>query len=297
MSKKEATAMLSILSNSFLIIIKLVVGFLTGSISIISEALHSFSDLLASFIAFFSVNRAAQPADADHPFGHGKYEDLSCFFEGLLIYAIAIYIIYESVIKISSHKIQEFEPVWGIVVMFFSVVVNIIVSRKLFAVGKETDSIALIGDAEHLNTDIISSLAVLVGLLAIKVTGYHIIDPVLALIVAVIIIKTATELTLTSAKNLLDSSLPEKDLNVIHEVLRNYVQIVGIKYIGTRKSGSDKIIVITLIVNKDLTIKDGHDLCDLLEQGICSQLPNSLVTIHLEPCEGDCCFCNKPFVK
>lgn len=185
---KTLAAKVSVFSNSSLIILKFAVGIISGSISIISEAIHSCSDLLASVIALFSVNKSEQPADSDHQFGHGKYEDFSGLIEGSLIILAALYIIYEVIQKLLCHSNTISNTNLAIAVMFASVLLNIIVSSYIFVVAKNTDSIALFADAEHLRTDIYSSLAVFLGLVCIKFTGLHVLDPVIAIIVAVIII-------------------------------------------------------------------------------------------------------------
>lgn len=291
--KKQSAAFLSIVSNTFLIITKGIVGFLTGSISIISEAVHSTSDLLASFIAFFSVRISAQPADDSHPYGHGKFEDLSGLFEGLLILGAAIYIIYESTIRLNHCSDYHFETGWGIAVMLISVVVNIFVSSHLFKVGKETDSIAIIADAQHLKTDILTSAGVLIGLVFIKFTGLSVIDPIIAIIVALIITKTAVELCFEASKNLLDGSLPEEKIILIEKLVENYRphDVIEIKHLKTRKAGNQKIIELTLTVHENFTIKEGHDLCDKIENDIKNNIQYAKITIHLEPCDSSCNLC------
>lgn len=182
---KKRAASLSVVSNSTLIVMKLIAGAITGSFSIISEAIHSLSDLLASIIAFFAVKKASMPADKDHDFGHGKYEDFSGLIEGILIIGAAIYIVYESVDKIIMNHHSEISVNAAIYVMFFSVIVNIFVSAHLFKVAKRTGSVAIFADAEHLRTDVYTSVGVMLGLVLIKYTGLHILDPPLCLLPSV----------------------------------------------------------------------------------------------------------------
>ena len=267
---KKLAAKLSVVSNAALIILKLIAGFISGSISIISEAVHSCSDLLASVITLFSVHKSEQPADFDHQFGHGKYEDLSGLIEGILIILAALYILYEVLKKITGTSEPISDSGLGMIVMFISVVANILVSLYLMKVAKNTDSIALYADAEHLNTDIYSSLTVFLGLVCIHYTGIHAIDPILAVIVAVIIIHTGYKICKEAVNNLLDGSLPEKN----------------IKEIKTRKAGKNKEINITLLLEGERTIKYAHDLCDALEKDIEQNLGNTEVTIHVEPIES-----------
>ena len=285
---KQSAAFLSICSNAVLIILKLIVGFIIGSISIISEALHSLSDIAASFIAFISVKKSSEPADKEHPFGHGKFEELSGFFEGLLICGISIFIFYSAVMKFADKNSTEFEPFFGILIMSFSVVLNIFVSRYLFHVGTKTNSIAIIADAEHLKTDVISSLAVLLGLLAIKVTGLVIIDIIFAFIVAIIIMVTGVKLTVTAVKGLLDEALPQGDIDLLNEILNSHKNkdIEEVKFLKTRKAGSEKIIELVITVKRNMTIVVGHEICNTIENEIMTKLEGAKVFIHLEPAEN-----------
>lgn len=293
--QKNKAALLSICSNSLLIITKFIVGLFSGSISIISEAVHSCSDLLASIIAFFSIKKASQPADKEHPYGHGKFEDLSGVIEGMLIVFASFYIVFESLAKIKSGAAHSIDTSWGIAVMLLSVFVNIAVSTHLFKVAKKTDSLALLADAEHLRTDVYSSFGVFLGLLAIKLTGLVIIDAIIAILVAVLIFKTGLELSIVAVNNLLDISLPDEEINLIKELLKKYHSddLVDIQIIKTRKSGKYKIIELTLVVREDITIKNGHILCDKIEKNLEDNIRNTNVFIHLEPCRGVCSNCPK----
>jgi len=283
--EKKIAAALSILSNTSLIILKFIAGFISGSIGIISEAIHSGSDLLASIITFFSVSESAKPADNDHQFGHGKYEDFTSFLEGLLIILAAFYIVYEALKKIMFGLEIEVNANVGVVVMLFSVLANIFVSTYLFKVAKKTGSTALYADGEHLRTDIYSSLAVLIGLILVKVTGYHIFDPLIAIAVAVIIFIAGYKICDESRKSLLDESLSENENLHIKEIIAKYVgnDVISLKNLRTRKAGLKKNIEITLIVEKNMQICTGHKLCDKIEDEIEACLENTDIAIHLEP--------------
>ena len=285
MNKKEKTAVISILSNTFLIISKLLVGIFTNSVSIFSEAVHSFMDLLAAVIAFFSVKKASEPADDDHQYGHGKYEEASGLAEGALIVLAAGFIIHESVVKLLSGQIDYIDSVAGIVVMSLSVIINIFVSRNLFKVAKETDSMALLADAEHLRTDVLTSAGVLLGLVLIKLTGFKILDPIVAILVAILIVKAGIGLCTASMKNLLDSSLPEEDIEIIKGVLAEYSidKIISYGNLKTRKSGAEKLIEFTLIMSGELTLAEAHQICDEIEDDLKTKIMNTFITIHTEP--------------
>lgn len=283
----KLAASLSVISNLILILLKLMAGYISGSISIISEAIHSGSDLLASIIAFYAVHKSDKPADSDHQFGHGKYEDVAGFIEGCLIILASLYIVYEASKKLSGLSEPIDNSILALSVMFFSVIANLFVSSYLFKVAKASDSIAIYSDAQHLKTDVYSSLAVFIGLLIINFTNLHILDALIALVVAMIIMNTGVKICKRTLNDILDGSLPESDIMLIKEILNKNSEntLTKIKEIKTRKAGKDKEIVITLCVDGNLTVKYTHDLCDKLENEIEKSIGNTKITIHIEPDE------------
>lgn len=283
--EKKIAAILSIVSNLSLIILKIIAGTLSRSIGIISEAIHSASDLFASVITFFSVSESSKPADNDHQFGHGKIEDFTSFIEGLLIIFASFYIIYEALKKIIFSLQVEVDTNIGLIVMLISVVANIFVSAYLFRVAKKTGSTALYADGEHLRTDIYSSLAVLLGLILIKITDIHIFDPIMAIIVSIIIFIAGYKICENAAKNLLDTSLADEDITQIKNIVGKYIgnEVVELKNLRTRKAGLEKNIELTLIVEKTMQIATSHELCDKIEAEIEHFLQNTDILIHLEP--------------
>ena len=282
-TEKKFAAFLSITSNALVISFKVVAGILSGSISIISEAIHSLSDFFASVLTFFAVTRSAEPADKGHPFGHGKYEDMSGFIEGGLIVFAALYIIYEAIEKLINGGYQHTETLIGIFAMGFAVLANFLVSRYLFYVAKKSDSVSLYADAKHLSTDIYSSLGVFVGLLLIKVTGLAILDPIIALVVALIILKAGFSISKETLNNLLDGSIPTEDIQKIEEIIKANSVIKGCKGIKGRKSGQCKEIELTLLFNPDMKLSCCHNICDQVENSIKKELGQVCVTIHAEP--------------
>ena len=282
-AEKKFAAGLSITSNALVIVTKIIAGMVSGSISIISEAIHSLSDFLASVLTFFAVTRSAEPADKEHPFGHGKYEDMSGFIEGGLIIFAGFFIIFEAVEKLLHGYSLESESMIGIYVMAFAVVANLLVSRYLFYVAKKSDSVSLLADAEHLSTDIFSSLGVLIGLVLIKITGIAALDPIIALIVALIILKAGFSISKETLNNLLDGSLPNEDIAKIEEILKRNSVIKGYKNIKGRKSGQYKDIELTLLFNPDMKISCAHNICDQIENEIKKNLGQVSTTIHAEP--------------
>lgn len=288
---KTGAAGLSVLSNTLLILLKLVAGILTGSVSIIAEAIHSGIDLLAALIAFVSLRIAGRPADREHPFGHGKVENVSGTIEAVLIFVAAIFIIYQAINRIIAGAIVEYLSI-GIAVMAISVVVNIIVSRHLLRIAMDSDSIALEADARHLTADVYTSLGVLVGLVVVQVTGLNILDPIIAICVSIFILRAAYNLTRRAFPPLIDTRLPEDEEALIESIMSEHMgELVGFHELRTRKAGSERYIELHMMMARDASVERAHSLCDHLEEDIKSRLPNIHVTIHIEPCDVDCDTC------
>ena len=292
--RKERVAMLSVASNSVLVLFKVVVGVLIGSVSIISEAIHSGMDLVAAVIAMFSVKTSSVPADERHPFGHGKIENISGFVEALLIFIAAFWIIFEALKKLNSPKVMEFAE-WGVAVMLFSSVVNYIVSRKLFQVGKEADSIALQADAWHLRTDVYTSAGVMAGLSVIWLghklfpdPDIHWIDPVAAIFVAVLILRAAYNLTVHSILDLLDVKLPPEEEDFIRDIISHQPVIYGFHQLKTRKAGHVRFVEFHIKVDPQMSVLDSHNITKTLKQNIRKKFTDCVITIHIEPCDGEC---------
>lgn len=285
--KKKIAGSLSIVSNGLIILFKLIAGIISGSISIISEAIHSMTDFLASVLTFFAVIRSSKPADKDHPFGHGKYEDVAGFIEGILILLASFYIIWESCKKIINNDYVEFNSTLGIIVMGIAIIANLLVSSYLFKIAKNTDSIALKADAQHLSTDVYSSVGVFIGLILIKITGIAVLDPLIAILVALIILKTGISIIKETLNNLLDGTLPDEDIKIIENILNNCENICGFTNLKSRKSGSNRDIDITILCEESMSIKECHDICDILEARIQNILPHTSITIHCEPYKCD----------
>lgn len=290
--RKTGVARLSVVSNTLLVCFKLVVGLLTGSVSILSEALHSAVDLIAAAIALFAVKKAGEPEDEHHRFGHGKFENISGFVEALLIFLAAVWIIYEAVRKLARPEPLEVVG-WGVFLMGFSALANTFVSNQLFKIGKETGSIALQADGWHLRTDVWTSFGVMIGL-ALLLVGEKLaptanlqwIDPVAALAVALLILKAAWELTHQSLKDLLDTSLDEEEVGWLEEYLRQLpAGACGYHHLRTRKAGPVRFIELHLLVQPEMTVEASHTLADQLVASIKRQFDGARVLIHVEPCE------------
>lgn len=285
MNIKVKAALLSILSNTFLILTKITAGLLSNSISVLSEALHSGMDLIASFIAFFSVSLSSKPPDKEHPYGHGKIENISGTIEGILLIIAAGLIILSAGKKIFNPQPLQQTNI-AILVMFLSAVINIFVSRYLYKVAKKEDSIALEADALHLKTDIYTSIGVGIGIILIKYTGLVIIDPIIAILVALLIIKEAIMLCSRAFLPLLDSRLPEQEEALIKEILDQYQgPISGYHKLKTRKSGKERYVEFHLEVNPDLSIKDYQEILGKIQEDLKNNFDDITVTIQAESAE------------
>ncbi len=281
--RKVRYALLSIISNTTLITLKVIAGIMSGSVSIISEAIHSSMDLGASVIAFFSVKGASKPADKEHPYGHGKLENISGVIEGALIFIAAGMIINEAFKKLFE-PVEIEEAFIAIAVMLASALINLFVSRALYKVAREEDSMALEADALHLKTDVYTSLGVGVGIILIKATGIMILDPIVAILVALLIIKEAWELTGSGLNLLMDARLSEKE----EEEIRGIIESHSDKYIDyhklkTRKSGNKKHIDFHMTMNPELTVRETHEVIGIIKKEMSDKFINCRVNIHIDP--------------
>lgn len=291
MGEKVKAARLSVFSNILLVIGKLIIGLTMNSVSVISEAIHSGLDLVAALIAYFSVQEASKPADEEHRYGHGKIENVSGTVEALLIFLAGVIIINHSVQKIINPVPIEGLGL-GALVMAISAVVNFFVSRELMRVARKTDSIALEADAQHLRTDVITSVGVFLGLIAMRVTGITILDPLVAIAVALLIMRTAYQLTRDSLCNILDMKLPEEEEQAIIKILDDYsTDFVEFHKLRTRKAGSERFIDLHLVVSRENSIETVHYLCNQIEARIEKTLVRAHVLIHSEPCSQHCKSC------
>jgi cation diffusion facilitator family transporter len=292
--KKIYAAKFSVISNALLVLGKFVTGFVTGSISIISEAIHSSFDLGAAIIANYSVRKASAPADVEHRFGHGKYENVSALLEGILIFFAAYFIFHESYNKLRHGVKLEILDI-GIAIMLVSTLANLLISRYLFRVAKETDSAALEADAWHLRTDVYTSAGVLGGLILIRlirIPGIEILDPIIAMMTAVVIIRAAYVLSRNAISNLLDVRLPaDEEEKILAAIKENTKQFIGFHALRTRKAGSYRYVDLHLVVPSTMSVDEAHKLADHVEKDIESSIENIDIIIHVEPCVDNCDEC------
>lgn len=290
--EKTRAAQLSIFSNCVLIIIKLTAGIMMQSVSVISEAVHSGIDLIAAIIAWFAVRESGKPADDEHHFGHGKIENVAGTIEAVLIFGAALYIIWDAVQKLIKGGVELENLGVGAVVMGISALANYLVSRHLLNVAIKTDSVALEADAMDLRTDVYTSVGVLAGLAAIKLTGIAILDPIVAIAVACLILKAAYDLTRNAFFHILDIKLPDDEEAVIHAVMQEHSRhFLEYHKLRTRKSGHIRHIDMHLVVPKLMTVEIGHKLSHQISADIEKRLAHSHILVHIEPCIGLCDSC------
>lgn len=285
MDKKSRTVLFSISSNAFLLVVKMVAGIVTGSASVLSEAVHSATDLVASIVAFVAVRRSLSPPDESHQYGHGRFENLAGIFEGVILLGVGGAVIYRAVDGILHGAELELLGL-GIGVMTISAVVNLFVSGWLLQVARETDSRALEAEGYNLRTDVWGAAGVAIGLLAALTTGWTVLDPIIAALIGLVILWTAFRLISGSARVLLDESLPEEELSLVESVINDEVEsdpkVRGYHKLRARKSGPQRHIDFHLQLRAETTLGEAHKISDSLEERIQGNLPNSDVLIHLE---------------
>ncbi len=281
MNIKVKTARLSIISNFLLIAMKLAAGIISGSVSIISEAVHSSMDLVAAVIAFFSVRMSDNPPDSRHPYGHGKIENISGVIEALLIFIAALWIIIEAVKKLMGEQTELDSLLLGSIVMFVSAVINSFVSARLYKVARQTNSVALEADALHLKTDVYTSLGVAAGLGLIILTGIEWLDPVIAIVIALFIVLEGYKLLKKAFTPLIDTAWAEKEIKELENILKR----LGVNFhdLRTRVAGNYRFVDIHIEIPENESVGDAHKYCDMIENELTTVWENLTVTIHVEP--------------
>ncbi|MEA2161599.1 MAG: hypothetical protein QOD66_3979 [Solirubrobacteraceae bacterium] len=281
---KLHTAILSVISNSVLILLKVIAGTVTGSVAILTDAVHSSIDLVASIVAYFSVRKAGEPADESHRYGHEKIENLAAAIEGILILVGSAAISFEAVRRLLSHG-RIHTVGLGIGVVAFAIIVNAVVSTILARNARLTESAALEGDAAHLRTDALTSGAVLLALALVKLTGAQWLDPVVALVVAVVIVVTGLRLLARSTQVLVDQALPVAEVDAIRIAIEAFAPrgVVGYHELRTRRAGARRYVDLHVQFRSGTSLEDAHRTAHELQDLIASRLHRADVLIHLEP--------------
>lgn len=282
---KAAAAGVSVSYNVILIAAKLAAAILTGSVAMLSEALNSSIDLVASVIAFVAVRRADVPADREHPYGHQKIESVAATIEGMLIISVAGFIIFESVSRLVTGDTAIESVGIGIVVIAFSTVSAAAVALFLRRQARAHESPALAGDAAHLSADAITSFGVLLGLVAVQVTGAEWVDATVAIVLSVFIIVTGVNIIRRAAGVLVDEALPPAEMDRIEEAIAHArpPEVLGYHKLRARNTGTRRYIEMHVQFREGTSLEQAHSLSHSLRDAIEAELPDSEVLIHVEP--------------
>jgi len=284
-SPQRKAALLSVGAGLLTLFLKFGAYFLTGSVGLLSDATESLVNLTAAVVAFAAISIAARPPDVSHPYGHEKAEYFSSGLEGGLILAAAAGIVYAAGLRL-LHPAPLHHVDVGLAIALAASLVNLGVARVLLRIGRQVDSIALVADSQHLMTDVWTSVGVVVGVGLAGLTGWYVLDPLIAIGVAVHIVLVGIELVRRSIGGLMDRALPDEEIAIIRQILADEAgEATPYHGLRTRKSGPRRFIDLHLLVAGTLTVKEAHDLAERIEHRLETQWPGSVVTIHVEPVE------------
>ncbi len=281
-------ALVSVAASLVTMALKFGAFWMTGSVSIFSDAAESVINLVAGLIAFIALLIAARPADKQHTYGHDKVEYFASGVEGTLILVAAVTIFITSVQRL-------FAPVpldslgWGMAVLVVAAAINLGAARVLMHGAHKHDSITLEADARHLMTDVWTSLAVVVGIgvMIVAPEEWLFLDPLIAMAVAVNILRAGVDLLRRSWNGLMDHTLPAEEIQIITEALQTQAPDAPFHGLRSRKSGSRRFIDVHLLLPGECSVQEAHELCDRIERLVESRLNNTSLTIHVEPVEDD----------
>ena len=280
-AEKSKVASISLIAAVVLVSMKLLVGVATGSLGILSEALHSALDFLAALITWVSVKLSDKPADSDHNFGHGKIENFSALLEALLLLATCAWIVYEALSRLFSGNTHIDVGVWSYVVVIASIAIDSWRSRELMRAAKKYKSQALEADALHFSTDILSSFVVLLGLVCANF-GYFFADSVAALGVALIVIWVSLRLSMRAVNSLLDKA-PEGLHESVEKIISGVDGVVCLHDLRVRSVGPEYEVDVNVHVDPKLSLVDAHDISERVERAVSQKLGNIIINVHIEP--------------
>jgi len=280
-NEKKRVALLSVFAAIFLTAFKMIIGILTGSLGILSEALHSTLDLVAAVITFFSVSISDKPADKEHNYGHGKIENFSALIETLLLLITCVWIVYEATSRLVTGNTHIEVNAWSYIVVISAIIIDIKRSRALYKVAKKHNSQALEADALHFSTDIWSSAVVLFGLICANF-GFYFADSIAALFVAVLVVSVSLRLGKKAIDVLLDTA-PQDKIQIVEKELLSLPEVKSFHSLKIRSSGADTFIKVNVHLQSDLSLMQVHEICDKIEKNINCLINRSEVYIHAEP--------------
>ncbi|MCX6648598.1 MAG: cation diffusion facilitator family transporter [Candidatus Bathyarchaeota archaeon] len=279
---KNQSATAAIIGGFIVFCLKLAAFFISGSVALLSDALESIVNIIASFMMFISIRISGAPADVDHPYGHEKVENISAFVEGALVIVAGLLIAYTAIGRLFNPvELGSIDIALGISLL--ATVTNGGLSLYLMRSAKAHGSMALEGDAKHLLSDVLSSIGVVIGLFIASLTGWTILDPLLALVMACIVFKMGTELVLKAGNGLLDQAADDEQKKIEDLLNAHHPQFVDYHNVKTRRSGNKVFAELHLIVDPNLTVQKAHDLTKHLEEELHQEMPEVSLTIHVEP--------------
>jgi cation diffusion facilitator family transporter len=286
---KNRAALTSVIAAVGLTTFKIIVGILTGSLGILAEAAHSALDLVAALVTLFAVRVSAKDPDREHPYGHGKIENLSALFETLLLLATCAWIIYEAVERLTGKAVQVDITIWAFIVMVTSIAIDFSRSRVLYAAAKRHNSQALEADALHFSTDIWSSCVVILGLLLVKISEWvpglawlDKADSVAALGVSAIVIYVSVQLGIRTIQGLLDTA-PDGMETKVTEIIQSVEGVKNVHKVRIRMSGPTLFADVHIRLNPRMTVVKAHEITKKIEEKVKADVPNLEVTVHVEP--------------
>lgn len=282
-TSSQALAVGSVAVSLLVLLLKVLAWHMTGSVALYSDAMESLVNVVAALLAWFAIRMAERPADTNHPFGHHKAENFSAIAEGTLIVMAAILIMQEAWHALLSPHLDQLGPV-GLLVNAVAMILNFVWARVLITAGDRRRSPAMTANGRHLMTDVWTSVGVLVGLVLALLTGWAILDPLLAILVAINILREGWKVIFASAGDLMDSAANSADTEIIEAAVRNSSQgALQIHDLRTRRAGKAVFIEFHLVVAHDMSVGRAHDICDAIESAIAAKLPEARTTIHVEP--------------
>ncbi len=279
---KNQSAMTAVIGGFVVFCLKLAAFFISGSVALLSDALESIVNIIASFLMFFSVRISGAPADIDHPYGHQKVENISAFIEGALVIVAGLLIAYTAIGRLFNPVgLGSIDIALGVSIL--ATATNAGLSFYLKRSAKKHGSMALEGDSKHLLSDVFSSIGVVIGLFIARLTGWIILDPLLALAVATLVFKMGIELVYKAGNGLLDQSADDEQKRIEGLLNAHHPHFIDYHNVKTRRSGNRVFAELHLIVDPNLTVKMAHDLTKHLEERLHQELPEVSLTIHVEP--------------
>ena len=274
----------ALVANLFLLALKGTVGILISSLSILSDAMDSFTESLSSFITLLSLKQVARPPDEDHHFGHGKYDTLGSLVEGTVIFAFAMIIFIEGTKRIIHREVVKMAEL-GIAVMLLNSLIKILVSRYLANLGRKADSLSLSSTAQHYELDFYNALGIISGLLLIRLTHIYIIDPIIAIIIGFLFLRTSIKILRDTIHQIVDKAPPGVEERVEQLIMEHYPQLTGFHKLRIRKAGSELQMDMHIQFPNGVSLEEAHNLSEHLEEDIKALFPSAIVVIHMEPDE------------